>query len=155
MTVMQLFKQLANQIGTLGFIGAVVGGLSAWWGIIRADGDIPIATEIGNLMIVLTVLIPLAFAGLSYTEQKIIGNQSRLKVAMVLSIIGLLGGLFAVAIYFFIGFQVPVRFAGADSMVIFNTLLPVFFSMGLIVAVITAVTGALVGFKIGTSATDS
>ena len=155
MTFSELFKKLAYQIGTLGFVGVIVGGLSAWWSIVRADGDIAIATEISNLMIVLAVLMPLAFAGLSYTEREIILKTPRITVAIVLSIIGLLSGLFAVAIYFFIGFQVPAQFAGADSLVMFEILVPVLFSTGLIVAVITTIAGALLGFTMGAPATDS
>lgn len=146
MTVFQVFKKFAYHIGVLGLLSGIVGAVITWSSISPGRDDQAMASNIGDMMIFLVVLIPLGYLGLCYLELDVITTVKRNTVAMGLGIVGLLGGAFASSVYFYIGFQLPTLFLEADMFIVFDTLVPALFSTGLIVIVLTMVVG--VGFGI-------
>ena len=146
MSLVELLKKFGYQIGVLGLASALIGAALTWWAISTGDADLAIANTVANLMMILVVAIPLVFFGLCYREQQIIRQTKRSTAAIALGIIGLAGGAFASMVYFYVGFQLPTVFTGADMFVIFDVLVPALFSWGIAVLVVTAITGVAISF---------
>jgi len=149
MSVFALLRANGSLIGTIGFASALVSALLVWGGMSSAEGDVAIAQQVSNLMIVMAVVSPLVLFGLMYWGRENIGQVKKNTLAIAFGLIGIGGGVFSALVYFFIGFQVPTLFAGADTFVLFDTLVPTLFSTGLIIAITTAIAGVAGGMMLG------
>lgn len=148
MSVFGLLKQNGAIIGGLGFISALVSAIIIWVTMASGDTDAAIASQVGQRMIFMAVVMPLILVGLMHLGREQIGSAPRNTMMTAFALIGAGGGLFSAMVYFFVGFQVPSLFAGVDTFVLFDTLVPFLFSTGLITTITTGIGGAIGAYMI-------
>jgi hypothetical protein len=126
-------------------VGVLTGVIAGWWGVIRADGAQAVASESTPLYLALALLLPIVLfitTTVSRNIKEFQGIYQPLPTAVIyLSIIAIIGTLFASGLFIVAIFQIASVFGGEAPVDMMEALSPSVFQNAPLVIGITLITG--------------